>query len=122
MDARRTPRRILGFHATDQVANFCSDFWPSKTLNAGSQSPEEAKASAVPTDHRIRLDNDYCACPSGPEAVEADPKQSVKVSQRRSPLVALGHNQPPAPSRAFPAQAVSRLGGSARRGDRRATR
>ena len=56
LDTRRAPGRVLPRHAADQVANLPLHARPP-LLRSGLPAPVEPEALLVPTDHRLRLDD-----------------------------------------------------------------
>src|SRR3954454_14836381 len=78
MDARRAPRRILSFHAADQVSDFFAYLRPPHSLPAGSPSPEQAVSGAMPRDHRSGLDENECFGPVGADPTNDHPEKAVE--------------------------------------------
>jgi hypothetical protein len=76
VNARRSPRGVLGRHAFDQIAQFLADPWPTAAA-AGTPPPEETKAGTVPANYRFRFHDDENIAPAGPECPE-EPVQAMK--------------------------------------------
>src|SRR5437588_3917230 len=93
MDARRAPRRILSFHAADQVSDFFGYLRPPPSLPAGSPLPDQAVSSAMPSNHRCGLDENECFGPVGPDLTNEHPEQAIESLQLGVWLLALVHGK-----------------------------
>src|SRR5262245_602776 len=76
------PIGILRRQALDERPNFFADPRPAAAV-AGSPAPVEAKAGAMPSDHRLRLDDDQRIRPSRPPMPEGRPEKAVDAGQHR---------------------------------------
>src|SRR5512139_902106 len=56
VDPRRSPKWIRNTHLSNQLPNLQFCLWPAP-LGSRSPPPILSKPSAVPTDHRLRLDD-----------------------------------------------------------------
>jgi hypothetical protein len=56
-DARRSPDGILAAYPSDESDYFRIDGWSSGSHGLGTQAPISAKAFAMPTDDRRRLND-----------------------------------------------------------------
>lgn len=83
VDLGRSPTGIVLRQAADQVAEFLGHLWSARA-RARSPPPVPAKASPVPRDHCVGLDNEEHVLPAGPEAAQRDPEQPVERIQNRS--------------------------------------
>jgi hypothetical protein len=94
VDARRPPRWVVAFHATDQLPNLFTDLGPTAlSPSPRPPSPEQTKPSAMPRHHSIRVHHDQRAGPSGPPTTERNPEQSVEALYARLCLLAFEHDQ-----------------------------
>jgi hypothetical protein len=88
VDARRPPRWVFAFQATDQLPNLFPNLGPTAALSPRPPSPEQAEPTAMPRHHSIRVHHHQGAGPSGPQTAERNPEQSVEVLYTRSRLLA----------------------------------
>jgi len=68
---------ILFCHTADEATDF-SRRSRSAASRPGSQPPAEAETGAMPTDKRLRLDDDEDVGPAGPDMSECSPEQPVR--------------------------------------------
>src|SRR3954454_127192 len=108
MDARRAPRRILSFHAADQVSDFFGYLRPPHSRSAGSPCPKQAVSSAMPRDYRIGLDENECFGPVGPDPTNDHPEQAIQSIQLGARLLALVNGKLLSKSSRLHCQAVPR--------------
>ena len=84
MNARRTPGRVLGDHAEDELTQF-----PADTLSSRADSmprkprPRQLEPCPVPANNCLRLDQDQHPLPSPPEPPQDHPKQFVMSGNPR---------------------------------------
>ena len=92
MDARRTPRPVLGHHAEDEFPQF-----PVHTSSAGTSAmsrdplPVQLEASAMPANYRLWLHQNQRSLPFGPEATQSCPEQPIRGGEA-GPRTALLQN------------------------------
>src|SRR5215472_15065997 len=80
---------VLG-QAFDQIPQFRGD--PrSAAARTRPPPPVQPKASAMPSDHGLRLDNDEDLGPAGPDAAEGGPEEAVPTIQGRPRSLAFEH-------------------------------
>ncbi len=79
MNARRTPRPVLGHHAEDEFAQF-----PVHTSSAGTRAmsrdplPVQLEASAMPANYSLGLHQNQRSLPFGPKATQSCPEQLIR--------------------------------------------
>jgi hypothetical protein len=84
VNARRTPSRVVSDHAEDEVAKFPADTFSSSARSMPRKPrPIQLEASTVPTNDRLRLDEDQHLSPSRPEPSQDYPKQLVRSGKSR---------------------------------------
>jgi hypothetical protein len=83
VDPRRPPTPILRRQASDQRPNLLADRRSAGTTSR-SPAPVEAKAGAMPADHRLRLHDDQHVRPSRPRSLQGGPEKPVEAGQCRS--------------------------------------
>lgn len=82
MDARRTPRRVLGDHAKDEFAKFFGDWLPvGATVFPRDPSPVQFESGAMPANNRFRLHDDQRFSPAGPQFPQYDPELSIMSTE-----------------------------------------
>jgi hypothetical protein len=82
---RRSPGWILGNHPEDQISNlFREPSPPCRLSGPGDQAPIETEACPMPSNHRLRRDDNQSFFPGGPEPVGNDPEEFVEAAQHRS--------------------------------------
>ena len=72
--------RIVRCELLDQCSNFGRDWWASQS-RPRNPSPVEPESIAVPSHHRVRLDNDEGMLPPWPEPGERDPECAIERGQ-----------------------------------------
>ena len=72
--------RIFRFHAADQLADLLVDFRTSDLSGAGTLTPKQPEAKAMPGHHGVRLDDEQGIRLVGPPTAECHPEQSIQVS------------------------------------------
>ena len=90
-DARAAPRWVHVPHLLDQGDQFLICWRPTVAM-ARSPVPVEPESGAMPTHHRLGLDNHQGLCPTGPDGSQRDPQQTIGS-------VEVGLLVPPKPSR-----------------------
>src|SRR5271156_4531984 len=81
MNARRTPGRVLGDHAEDELADALPARAPPVPREPG---PIQLEAGALPSHNCIRLNENQCMPPPGPEPSQYHPEKSVGSSKPRT--------------------------------------
>ena len=86
MDAGSAPERIGEVHLADQPPNFRRYARPAGTPTR-FPAPEGAKASSVPAENGLRLNDRKCSI-RNPRCnpIQADEKETVKISRRAGRL------------------------------------
>ena len=64
VDARRSPARVVRFHAADESPDLFTDL--RSTERSRWQAPEQSESGAVPGDDRLRSDDHQGVRPTGP--------------------------------------------------------
>ena len=83
LDTRRAPERVLTRRALDQPSNLGFDPW-SSGFPARLPPPEQFEASPMPTDHRVRLDDEEGGAPIAPDSGQQRPEDSITLAQLRT--------------------------------------
>jgi len=83
LDARRSPKRVLARHSTNQLANLSFDPRASG-FPLRLPSPKELEALAMPSNNGVRLDDEQDRTPTWPDPGQADPEQAVAVAELRA--------------------------------------
>jgi hypothetical protein len=65
-------KSVLGRHALDQGDEIRSEAWLGRTGRARLSTPEEPESLAVPPKHRLRLDQEQRAAPTGQQSSAQD--------------------------------------------------
>ena len=90
VDARRTPSRILGDHAEDQIPNLLGGRSSASLLrDPGNQPPIQKETSSMPAHDRFWSDDEERLLPTGPDSLGNDPEEPVEAAQgwpRMAPL------------------------------------
>ena len=75
VNAKRTPSRVVSDHPEDEVAKFPADTFSSSARSMPRKPlPIQLEASTVPTNDRLRLDEDQHLFPSRPEPSQHHPE------------------------------------------------
>ncbi len=77
-DARCAPQRVLPRHAPDQCPDLRRDWRAASSPGTWFPSPEGTKALAVPSNYRFRFDDNHGIKTTRPEAIQEEPKSSVR--------------------------------------------
>jgi len=93
VNPRSTPGCIFPHHPPDESSKRGIDFWPAEAPWARSQTPEQSKASPMPTDNGFRFDNDEDATPCRPKPTQKNPKYAILDSQTRARMFSLEYAQ-----------------------------
>ena len=94
VNARCAPRRVLGNHAEDQVANFFRKSFPPFWLStSGDQPPIQTEAVPVPSHDCFWRDYNQRVFPRGPNPLRSQPKQFVEGIQFWSRMAVLEHGE-----------------------------
>ena len=78
-----SPATILESYPADQAAKLTVDSRSTAARRFRLPSPEQAKATSMPTNHRIRLNDDESASPMGPQLRHHHPERPVQGAERR---------------------------------------
>jgi hypothetical protein len=81
VDPRRSPRRIFGRHALNEIPHFFSDSRPA-TRRTGTPAPVEAKTGTMPAGYRFWFHDDENFAPVRPETPKPRPEQAVYGMER----------------------------------------
>ena len=85
VDARRTPRWILGDHAEDQIPNLLAGRPSARPLgDPGNQPPIQKETSSMPAHDSFWSDDEERLLPSGPDSPSNYPEDPVEGAQARS--------------------------------------
>ena len=93
MNSRSTPRGILVRHAADEGSNLGIELWPARALCTRSKAPEQTKASTMPGDDSLWLNNNQGIAPRRSEPTEQNPKYAILDLQSRARIFSLEHAQ-----------------------------
>ncbi len=77
VNPRSAPVGVLFRQATDQNSQLVADLRPA-AARPGPPSPVQAKAGTVPSDDRLRLDDDEDVGPSRPQALQSCPDEPIE--------------------------------------------
>ena len=83
VDPRCSPKRVRDAHVANELANVRRCLWPA-TARSGFPAPIGSEPSAVPADHRLRLENFQCIQCSRSQTIEPRKHQAVNVAERQS--------------------------------------
>jgi hypothetical protein len=90
VDARRTPSRILGDHAEDQIPNLLGGRSAASLLrDPGNQPPIQKEPGSMPAHDRFWGDDEERLLPTGLDSLGNDPEEPVEAAQgwpRMAPL------------------------------------
>lgn len=70
-----------------------ADFWAPAALPSRDLGPEEREAFAMPGHHRLRSDDDQGSAPVLPDSGEAQPEQTIWLSQSWLGTAQLEHRE-----------------------------
>ena len=82
VDLGCAPTGILFCHLADEPSNLLGDLRPT-AVRAGSPTPVQVEAGAMPADDSFGLDDDEYLGLARPDAMQGNPKQPVERVQRR---------------------------------------
>ena len=91
MDARRSPKRVVAAHLANQLASFDRHAGAAATPMTGFPCPKQAESGSVPSDDRLRFDNDQGRAPAPPSGCQTCPEEPVRSGQLRPLDRALEH-------------------------------
>jgi len=77
MNPWRAPGWVLPNHAEDEFAEFNADALPAGTWMAREPGPIQLEAGPVPSHNGLRLNENQCLPPPGPEPPQNHPEKSV---------------------------------------------
>jgi hypothetical protein len=83
VDPRCSPKRVRDAHIANEAANARRCRRPT-TARSGFPAPISSEPSAVPADHRLRLENRQCVQYSRSHAIESRKHQAVNIAERQS--------------------------------------
>jgi hypothetical protein len=85
MNPWRAPRWIVRNHAEDEFAEFTADALPARANGMPREpGPIQLETGPVPAHNGLRLDENQCLPPPGPEAPQNHPEQSVGSGNART--------------------------------------
>ena len=87
MDPWRSPERIRPAHLPDEVLNFTSHFRPSRPTRPTLPGPIQTESPAMPSNDRIRLNDEERRTPAGPEVQQPCPQKAVHVRESNTPTL-----------------------------------
>ena len=109
MNSWRTPGRVLGNHAENDLPQFPAHAFPSRTSPVSrNPRPIQLEPGSVPANHRLRLDEDQCPPPTSPEAPQANPEQFVKNGKPRLRMLLFENTKLMPQSQVFQEQLTAR--------------
>ena len=83
VNLRCAPERVVPAHRSNQGSDVRRDGRSPQLSPSHLPCPEEAKALAMPADHRLRLDNDGARLPIRPSRRQPGPQESISGRQLR---------------------------------------
>src|SRR5277367_6503309 len=84
MNPRRAPRWVFRNHAEDEFAEFNANSLPARAnWMPREPGPIQPEAGPVPSHNGLRLNENQCLPPPGPEAPQYHPEKSVGNSKPR---------------------------------------
>src|SRR6266436_10389663 len=83
VDPWRSPKRVRDAHVANKLANVCRCLWPA-AARSRFPAPTGSKPSAVPADHRLRLEDFQCVQYSRRHMIERGKHQPVNAAERQS--------------------------------------
>ena len=88
VDSWCSPQDIGGTHVLNQLPDFPGNSGAANSRPMTFPPPVESKSSSMPGDHGVRLDEQKAISPSGPEAGEKDPQDSIRRAEPNPFLIA----------------------------------
>ena len=83
MNARCSPRSIVGHHAEDEVSQFPANASSTRMSSVPRERiPVHFESGPVPANDCLRLHQNQCPLPFGPEAAQRCPKQPIRGAKR----------------------------------------
>src|SRR6516164_4283130 len=89
LDAAAAPGGVFARHASDEVAKLGGELRAADRVRPGLPPPAELETSAVPREHRRRLDDDETGSPARPDPAQPDPEHPVPPREAGSATGAL---------------------------------
>ena len=83
MNPRSSPQRIVAAHGANQLANLLRHAWSPKFPASNLPGPEQAKALAVPAEHRGGFHDEDPGTPIFPDRAEPCPQESIRGRELR---------------------------------------
>src|SRR5215469_2984276 len=80
VNARCPPRGILPTHPGNQVSSLAGNRWPSALSPPNLPAPKQAKAHAMPSHNRVRLDDGQRGAPIAPDTGQRNPEEAIHGS------------------------------------------
>ena len=93
MNARRSPRSVVGHHAEDKVSQFPANASSTRMSSVPREPiPVHFESGPMPANDCLRLHQNQCSLPFGPEAAQGCPKQPIRggKARPRAPLLQNG--------------------------------
>ena len=110
VNARHAPSWVLRHHTENQLPNFRRQFFPTDLFSRlRNPTPVQSKTSAMPANHRLRIDEHESLLPSTPETAGEYPEDFVHRPHPGSGMLALQHGQLLPEGEIFQEQASMRL-------------
>ena len=91
VDPRRSPAGVLCRHPADESPDLVARLGPTAAAPR-KPAPIQAKSRAMPSDHRLRLDDYQNIRPSRPQAPKGGPEKAVEAIQWRPRAFAFQHS------------------------------
>ena len=84
VNARCSPQRVFATQSADQFSNVIGNRRRPRSTVADLPGPEQTKALAVPSDDRVRFDDDQSRPPAAPARAQRCPQESIGRCQLRA--------------------------------------
>ena len=113
VNAGRTPGRIFGNHAEDELAQFLGNAFSSCTdATPREPRPIQLEPRPVPANNGLRLNKDQCPLPSRPQSPQDYPEQFVWSGKSRLGVPVIQDAELLTQRQVFQEQVAARMGGS----------
>ena len=84
MNARCSPRSVVGHHAEDEVSQFPANASSTRMSSVPREpTPVHLESGPMPANDCLRLHQNQCSLPFGPEAAQGCPKQPIRGAKAR---------------------------------------
>ena len=81
VDPQGTPTRVITTYDPNQIPHFLRESGPTGLSTVDPPPPEQTKASPMPSDHRLGLDDQESGFPVSPQALQPDPEEAISGRQ-----------------------------------------